>query len=1386
LKSVKIITKWDKQSREIKRKDGNNSITIESRQQSVNGLIEKTEHFRISKYQADVSTIEAKERVGFKSSEIVLAFPVTEEGKPSFKDSKDVFAFLPVRNYGLNFVVQADFLLTSSREEIQGNNTWNSKLFDEIPEAFVHSALPLFKSDGELSLGFYGYLKYDRLDKLFEPILKKTIDLLSETDCVLSTDGYWMSPYNTLIGDNACKELFNDNELFELINKEFVSKDILSFKDVLRDLGCDDFSIDHMIECLKDEAWVSGHKDNWGWFNKLFVYLSGKANTDSIIAEIKNLKIFPLKNGKISSAKDNVFFPLKFDSYGFEECLSILEENVLPETDAPYRLRVLEFLEKLGISRAESKYIIDKHILNVHSSGQSPVNKAHYIGHIRYIKDHLDDYLEYTSQTPTDQEATKKMLGSKLWILTNNESSFQLVEKTYIGKEYRNTNDLERLFSDILDVKFISSSYLKQKNDLMEIQSWFEFLKSIMANHLPRVVRVKPDRSQLIISKTSTMALDGVNYSPSEELKKLFESNDRSKKNQLLKILAKAWNTHYSFFTQANVIGFYRIRWTEKCPSTFINQLKRIKSPVNQNQWQELHKTYIDNNETRGYFGSDLNFLEIELAENTAFLDATNVTYKVSLSAALERLKGLAEGQEEITKEKLSKLYKVIDLNSSEKPSDVQNFFSVNRVIYLPKREPHWVNSSQIFWKEPSSKIIASHYPSLRSDYREHESFFLDVVKVKEKLNPDQLIEVLENLEHESASLNEKNDAAQRIYLELESYLREAEENEEEQPDWVDRFSDECLLWTNKQDLQRNADDIFINDVPSIGKLFNECEAFSFIAVDHNHIPRLELFFKINNLVLLSKAINKSLLPGTTKSPLIEITKTLNNRSRYIARYFYSHHNRDFDRLIDDGRLLRLSMAEIFKVEKLILQLKLEDEETKAPFNCAVIDSWILVDEEICNSLERLNYEVANEIAKTFERPDATSFINQILATKDQKIVDLFVNELKQLPSEIEELLAGKSVPEEDFSQKQIEIDSIPLPEFAHQNDIDIEVPELNTDEPAEEIKPPIDWVDSNSESTDSVPVSEIENVTYSQTINDRENVLDQTETGDQTISLNKGVEIVDPIVPASLAKRGDSGPSGEIVNNYNDDSFDEANHRDNYSHPRVSNDNSKNKNVSGMRQDDSRIKGTITLNNNKKRQGQGLSYAGNGRPEQESKDGERSEKNMRISKAAVSVVIKSEELEGFTPVEKDHNNPGYDIHSIRGNEERFIEVKGTDGPWTEYGVSLSPTQVHFAKVNKEKCWFYIVEHATGPNPQLYKIQNPFEKITHFRFDNGWKSFASSVDNVSQEPKEGMRIMLKQINKSGIIIKVNKPGSKLCRIKIELENGSTIDTLYDPAKMSLE
>ncbi|GKD92828.1 histidine kinase-, DNA gyrase B-, and HSP90-like ATPase family protein [Tanacetum coccineum] len=67
-------------------------------------------------------------------------------------DQQQVFAFLPLRDYGLKFIVQADFVLSSSREEVNKDSPWNKFLLSEFPNLFVSAeqsfcSLPSFKEN---------------------------------------------------------------------------------------------------------------------------------------------------------------------------------------------------------------------------------------------------------------------------------------------------------------------------------------------------------------------------------------------------------------------------------------------------------------------------------------------------------------------------------------------------------------------------------------------------------------------------------------------------------------------------------------------------------------------------------------------------------------------------------------------------------------------------------------------------------------------------------------------------------------------------------------------------------------------------------------------------------------------------------------------------------------------------------------------------------------------------------------------------------------------------------------------------------------------------------------------------------------------------------------
>ena len=69
-------------------------------------------------------------RVGNAATEIVLAFPLYDEDEAAtaamlpFPD-QPVYAFLPLRSFGFKFIVQADWQVPSSREDVDKNSEWN-------------------------------------------------------------------------------------------------------------------------------------------------------------------------------------------------------------------------------------------------------------------------------------------------------------------------------------------------------------------------------------------------------------------------------------------------------------------------------------------------------------------------------------------------------------------------------------------------------------------------------------------------------------------------------------------------------------------------------------------------------------------------------------------------------------------------------------------------------------------------------------------------------------------------------------------------------------------------------------------------------------------------------------------------------------------------------------------------------------------------------------------------------------------------------------------------------------------------------------------------------------------------------------------------------------
>lgn len=132
---------------------------------------------------------------------------------------------------------------------------------------------------------------------------------------------------------------------------------------------------------------------------------------------------------------------------------------------------------------------------------------------------------------------------------------------------------------------------------------------------------------------------------------------------------------------------------------------------------------------------------------------------------------------------------------------------------------------------------------------------------------------------------------------------------------------------------------------------------------------------------------------------------------------------------------------------------------------------------------------------------------------------------------------------------------------------------------------------------------------------------------------------------------------------------------------------------------------------------------------DEDGKGSEDAAYKLAVEAAARAAVCNYEEERGRKPEEMAQTHPGYDIisrNSTMDNIERYIEVKGTTGEWSQLGVGLSRLQFTNAQESGDQYWLYVVEFALEENgARVHAIQSPALKVDHFMFDGKWRHVAT-------------------------------------------------------------
>ncbi len=163
-------------------------------------------------------------RKGVEKREIILAFP-----NPKNKIKEDrVFSFLPTKLHSeLNFIIQADFILQSGRENIAIDSEWNAWQFKEIESFVTNDIIDDLKSHTKIK---YDYLRYflkngNSHNELIEKLYSNVLESLGKQKSILSSDNTWQKPQNIIITDDVkidtkyLKLLFG--EKYEQVHEDF-------------------------------------------------------------------------------------------------------------------------------------------------------------------------------------------------------------------------------------------------------------------------------------------------------------------------------------------------------------------------------------------------------------------------------------------------------------------------------------------------------------------------------------------------------------------------------------------------------------------------------------------------------------------------------------------------------------------------------------------------------------------------------------------------------------------------------------------------------------------------------------------------------------------------------------------------------------------------------------------------------------------------------------------------------------------------------------------------------------------------------------------------------------------------------------------------------------
>ncbi|KAK4732817.1 hypothetical protein R3W88_025805 [Solanum pinnatisectum] len=476
-------------------------------------------------------------------------------------NQQPVFAFLPLRKYGLKFILQGDFVLHSSREEVDGDSPWNQWLLSEFPGLFVSAErsfcnLLCFKDNP--AKGVTAYMSFvplvGEVHGFFSSLPRMILSRLLMSNCLIveSTETEWVPPCKVLRNwTQEARNLLPDSLLRKHLGVGFLHKDIVLPDLLARALGIEEYGLKVLLQVItslcSSEDGLTSMSLGWlcAWLNSVYKVSSHGKNSSGfetetdLMKDLKKIPFIPLSDGKYGSLDEGAIW-LHADQMG-----ATTNDEYAPETFPRLYLMIrtvspalLSAAAALGTSCSDSS-IVDNVTRMLYRVGiKRDRTRELLTKYYAFLMFHLQ------LSCPDCQSVKDQIIREvrdNACMLTNFGCKRPIEFPIHFSKQFENPVDMSRLIQG-LDFEWHEIEDIFLKHPINKLLSGILQVEKSISD----VCSVPIATSDEDLNSKGSTARDWVSDEFADLLSRLSSMGDKEKCKYLLEVLDSLWDDNFA------------------------------------------------------------------------------------------------------------------------------------------------------------------------------------------------------------------------------------------------------------------------------------------------------------------------------------------------------------------------------------------------------------------------------------------------------------------------------------------------------------------------------------------------------------------------------------------------------------------------------------------------------------------------------------------------------------------------------------------------------------------------------------------------------------------------------------------------------------------------